>query len=371
MRLPFGFFLFVATLIALPLPCRGSEALRKAWMAKTKLEQAKEKAKLESLLGDELDQEREERQRFLHSQIKVAQGEFRTALDAELTAFEPWERPLVEALRRGSKSPTPEKKPALEFLREAFPQAHEWSPLEWRFVAEWFGVATQETFLRESFAAREWKPKSGSATQKLKILWVVDPYRKLLDPTQAQHPAQAESERLARLGHEVKILELTAFDRVEDQVEELRNLFLAQHEEPFLLVSSGDASAIIYRTLDTYSGLRRNAKIQAWINLDGALYGKAPAGGRKLASEPAVAAMPSERLTTAARRQMMVLYAQSIERRPPLGEGFKIVNFVSGKLRGRKGGNLRTAIVQGGTTWISDRDVFGRMEEVLSAALEN
>ncbi len=288
--------------------------------------------------------------------LQARRAKAQAAYAAELRRDSPapgWSASIAQALLASKKPPaipTAEEAQAVALIKTKFPNARQFSALEWSVIREWFGREVQETFLRETFSMQELNkaPSKG----KGRLIWILDPYRKLLHSSSGQDttPYAAERKTLENLGYQVDILQLTAFEHVEDQAEELKHFLFSQLGSPFTLVTAGDASAILLKTLDLYPSLRANEKIQAWLNVGGRLYGLKPQTGRSPASLGRENGR-AELLTQLAKRELHRLHQGSLQRRPPLGKGFPIINIISLDKKHRSSEDLTYSLVQEGETW--------------------
>ncbi|RZA05315.1 MAG: hypothetical protein EOP11_13095 [Proteobacteria bacterium] len=311
-----------------------------AYAKARKLEQQLALVPLQEDLGPA---ERAAMARDLDANLTEARITFHAVLRSDQEQLDPWEKELLAKIAAkkatGDKAFDPAK---LTYLEETFPDAQNLSPLEWTILAEWFGKPTQAAFLRKAFDAEE-LPRGGPG-RHARLLLLADPYA-----AGGTAPALAE---LKKAGHEVEVLHLSAFARLDDLAEELRGLLNSRHGEPVFLVSEGNASAVVLRMLDLSPRMRRSDALAGWINVNGRLYGelKMPNSGRKLASIKH-RADPSPRLELEERTRMATLRMESLERPTPLGEGFPILNLVSRD----KDANFREALVTGSRSWLVGR----------------
>jgi hypothetical protein len=324
----------LALFLLLPLGAQASP-LGEVFSAYVKVRQAEE--------GLTLEPDEEGRQKLSASLTEARIG-FHDALESK-DKWENWEKALFHRLEKRSPATTEAK--AMAFLQSNFTQPKELSPLEWQAIAEWFGKNTQEAFLRESFAIRELPLAKGEAPQ---IVWVKDPFRKLLPS-----PDRLEKTELEKLNPGVITLEISAFPSIDDQAEELRHEILSLGEKEFVLVSDGEASALVMKMLDLYPGLRERGNIHGWVNVSGRLYGRAgrkeKRSGRSIASVAVPAAAASDHCSQEALRDLRRIRQDSLVRGAPLGDGFPIVNLLSLDNARRPAENLREALVAEGSSW--------------------
>lgn len=329
----------LALLLFIPLSAPASP-LGEAFSAYVKVRQAEEGLSLET---------REEARQKLSANLTEAKIKFHDTVEAQ-EKWEDWETALF---RRLEKRATAANEPhSMAFLQANFAQPKELSPLEWQVIGEWFGKATQEKFLRESFALQELPAAKGEAPQ---IVWVKDPFRKLLPS-----PDSLEKSELEKINPELITLEMSAFPNIDDQAEELRHSILSLGEKNFVLVSDGEASAVVLKMLDLYPGLRDRANIRGWVNVSGRLYGRPEKQkkGRALASVV-------DQFSDGTLLDLKRLRQESLERSAPLGEGFPIVNILSLDNAHRPAENLREALVAEGTSWFVKGSAAKRIQSAL------
>lgn len=319
----------LALLLFIPLSTHASP-LGDVFSAYVKVRQAEERLNLEN---------QEETRAKLSANLTSARIGFHDQLETEYK-WEDWEKALIRRIekRAGTAAATNEAK-AMAFLQSNFPHPKELSPLEWQAIGEWFGKATQEKFLREAFALQELPSAKGEAQQ---IVWVKDPFRKLLPSS----PDSLDPAELEKSNPGLITLEVSAFPRIDDQAEELRHAILSLGEKNFVLVSDGEASAVVFKMLDLYPGLRDRENIRGWVNVSGRLYGRPEKKekGRAIASV-------MDQYSNGALVDLKRLRQESLERSAPLGDGFPIVNILSVENARRPAENLREALVAEGSSW--------------------
>lgn len=330
----------LALLLLIPLSSAASP-LGNVFSAYVKVRQAEEGLALET---------KEDSRQKLSANLTEARIGFHDALEAE-HKWEDWEKALLRRVEKRSPALTEPK--AAAFLQANFQQAKELSPLEWQVIGEWFGKPAQEKFLREIFALQELPAEKGPAQQ---LVWVKDPFRKLLPSADS-----LEKSELEKLDPELITLEMSAFPSIDDQAEELRHSILSLGEKNFVLVSDGEASAVVLKMLDLYPGLRDRENIRGWVNVSGRLYGrpeKKAAKGRGLASV-------ADQFSEGAMLDLKRVRQESLVRSAPLGEGFPIVNVFSLDGARRPAENLREAIVAEGSSWFVKGSAAKRIESAL------
>lgn len=334
----------LALLLFIPLSASASP-LGEVFTAHVKVRQAEE--------GLVLETKEEARQKFA-ANLTEARIEFQDALAAQ-EKWEDWEKALLHRVekRAGTAAAANEAK-AMAFLQANFTQPKELSPLEWQVIGEWFGKSTQEKFLRESFALQELPAAKGETQQ---IVWVKDPFRKLLPSL----PDSLDKSELEKINPALITLEVSAFPNVDDQAEELRHSILSLGEKSFVLVSDGEASAVVLKMLDLYPGLRDRENIRGWVNVSGRLYGRPEKKEKKGRSIASVA----DQFSQGALLDLKRLRQDSLVRSAPLGDGFPIVNILSLDDARRPAENLREALVAEGTSWFVKGSAAKRVEHAL------
>lgn len=251
---------------------------------------------------------------------------------------------------------------AVQYLQEEFLDARVQSGLRWRVWAELFGAGVEETFLRESFAGGRFLASVAEKNEPrpLRLIFVSTPL--------APENSREEFQRMAELYRKKtaassEYFPLTAFASLEDQARELHNhLFVAVEDgklaqNDFVLVSSGIASAVVYRMLDLYPEWRQQPRIAGWLNYNGLLYGqthtRAPASAK---------GSPAFILDRIAAEQSLA----ELDTPLPLGKGFPVVNLVEPRALGELP-SLRAAIVFDGDTILLEGR--GKSEQAVETGL--
>jgi hypothetical protein len=325
---------FLLTLLLVPQLALSSPELEDAFAAYVKVRQWEERIAALPLRTDLLDNERAAQKAEMTEKLAAARREFQEFKNAEM---EPWGLEALANLQTGKKHEVSPKE-ALPFLESSFPEAKTLSFLEWEAIGDFFGRANQRAFLAKVFPPQTFAEKN-VAERKVPIVWVMDPFRKMLS-AEAKKPS-APWEKAAQK------VEISAFGTVEEQAEEL---YVRLHrEESFVLISSGNASAVVYKMLDLYPALRSSKFILGWINVNGNLFGKAMTEEKKPGRGPASVkpASPVEKWEKNALRGLYLQHLEGIERSPSLGDGFPIFNVVPK-------GSSREALVAEGSTYPAD-----------------
>lgn len=326
-------------LLALPLSAEATPSLRDAFHAAVKVRKAENELKLLQALddGSAIAAAAQEKSAAQLTQARIA---FHSVLLADAEELEAWQAQLLREKSRPARSgrvlaslatmPVPasfQDPRHLAFLKAYLPEARAFSALEWQMITEWFGAGTQEAFLSWAFSLTEIQPEKSSVPSG--VLLVEGAWRS---------PAGSTERELAReLG--ASVMRLSAFEKTEEQAEDLKRQLLAR-TEPVVLVTTGEASAVVLAMLDLFPALRQHASLRGWVNVDGQLYGqgKLPAGRVPASVEQHVRADKDR------------MQLESLERPTPLGPGFPIVNLVSlGKGRPAPG-SLRASLVAEGTS---------------------
>lgn len=328
---------FLALLLLFPSLAQAAP-LEAVFSAYVKVRQAEESLSLETS---------EEGRQAVAAKLTEARIEFQDSL-ANQEKLEAWERSLLSRVEKRARAQNESQ--AIPFLQKAFPNPKELSPLEWQAVAEWFGKSTQEKFLYEAFSITELPASTGEAPQ---IVWVKDPFRNLLASPDAIDPKELE-----KLNPGLITLEISAFPRLDDQAEELRHAVLSLGDKPFVIVSDGEASALVLKMLDLYPGLRDRENIKGWVNVSGRLFGRT----EEKKSKRALASL-ADQFSDAALQDLKRLRQDALVRSAPLGDGFPIVNLFSLDKSRRPVENLREAIVAEGSSWFVKGSAAKRVQQ--------
>lgn len=306
-----------------PPSARATASLRDAFHAQAAVKSAEEESRLlRALEADSKEAEQAE------ARLTEARIRYHSIRQVDAEDLEPWQRELLDG-KKIARGPHPNPQ-HLSFLQTYLPEARQFSAFEWQLVEQWFGNPTQEAFLRWAFAADEVAQEESKEDPPL--LWIQNSHRIM------GSAAVAEEAAMKALGAEP--LRLSAFARIEEQAEELRRQ-LVERSGSALLVSSGEASAVVLKMLDLHPGIRQNPHLLGWINVDGKLYGES--------SARAPASSANANIEAEQRRR---LRRDAIERPTPLIDGFPIVNLVSTDKNHRPGRDLRPCLVPDGSTKI-------------------
>lgn len=199
-------------------------------------------------------------------------------------------------------------------ITQLFTDGKKFSVSEWKVFQEWFGDSFTQRFQEELFPSVKNESILKAQVENKNILWILDPYRKILSTENSLDPEQIRA-KIKNL----EIVELSPYGNSDSQAEELKNILQIRLKKKHTLISSGRASAILLKTLDLHPSLLSNPNIESWLNLDGQLYGSKPQKSRAPAS--AVDNF-QERILVGVRMQ----YLDSLDRNPPLGKGFPVFN---------------------------------------------
>jgi hypothetical protein len=186
--------------------------------------------------------------------LQSARSRLREIEKADKSDWNIWERETMARISSGRPGPRASDPKAIDFLTSTHPESRKISPLEWTAIRNWLGKATQEDLLVRAFGISE-LPATQLPAAKVRIVWVLDPFRRLL-----RAKGSPEKADLERLDLEVETVEISPFSRVEDQAEELRHYLNSRQRGPYLLASSGSASAVVLKLLDLHPSLRRSGK---------------------------------------------------------------------------------------------------------------
>jgi hypothetical protein len=270
----------------------------------------------------------------------------------------------------------------LSYLQQRFTQAQaaRLSPLEWQAIRDIYGQQTEEALLQTNFVTKHWRndETTNHANKNMRIVWIQDPYVSLApDLREKNFPEFAticqksldlkDFSTTNNAGVTVDKIFISDYESLESQSAELlRQLQVKYFSEDYapqiLIVSSGQASALVYELLDRYPELRKEQKIAGWVNWNGLLFGmplresqyqqtaqriKAQ-NGRALAT----VATPWE-ITPAQKMYVELTQGQLVRQQKilPLGKGFPIWSIVPARAEDRASPELREAIVADGETW--------------------
>jgi len=345
--------LFLAATLLCPLAAQASTSMEEAFEAYVKVKQIEAKLSLA---------EQEESHQELAAALTSAKIEFHSIARSDQEELESWERKALERVVKTKPAPKKADPEALAFLKKSFGEAKSLSVLEWQVVQDFFGRVTQESFLKESFGAGE-LASSQALGKNIKVVLILDPFRRLLGNKNA-----LEREDLEKLNLSVDAVEISSFSSVENQADELRHYLLKRSNEPYVLVSSGEASAVVHKLLDLHPSFRTREELVGWVNADGRLFGRAPEPkekkGRKLAS---IEQSRADRFESDALSGLRQLRLESLERQAPLGLGFPILNLISTDESFRAAKNLRESIVADGSNLFIERGpAWKRIREALT-----
>jgi hypothetical protein len=283
--------------------------------------------------------------------------EFQAILSADKNEFSSWEKSVLERLEnKKARRPASNEaldKDAIEYLTQLYPNSRRLSALEWLAIKEWFGIRSQEAFLRISFGIQK-APENKKADASIPIVLVRAPFQKLSAQNSSHHKtnerwlkaSESATEFLVKSGFTVKNLELSAFTKIDEQAEELFRSLKEKIPGEFVLASIGEASAIVSRALDLHPELRHHQKLMGWLNFNGRLYGLPPA--------PASAEKKNKHFSeieSALVAEIYRLHQEIISPVTPMGKGFPIFNLVSFENNLRPAINLRESLVPEGESF--------------------
>lgn len=345
--------LFLAAILLCPLAAQASTSMEEAFDAYVKVKQIEAKLSLA---------EQEESRQELAAALTSAKIEFHSIARSDHEELESWEKKALERVTKTKPAPKKVDPEALAFLKKSFGDAKSLSVLEWQVVQEFFGRVTQESFLKESFGAGE-LAKIAPSEKNIKVILILDPFRRLLGSKDS-----LEKKDLEELNLSVDAVEISSFASVENQAEELRHYLLKKSNESYVLVSSGEASAVVHKLLDLHPSFRTREELVGWVNADGRLFGRAPEPkenkGRKIAS---IEHSRADRFESDALSGLRQLRLESLERQAPLGLGFPILNLISTDESFRATKNLRESIVADGSNiFIGKGPAWKRIREAIT-----
>lgn len=340
----------IAYLLLLLMPAslsagEGSIAFRDAFRAYVNLRRLEEKSRLTDLRSDLEDGARRTLMRKLDAELTEARIDFQAFLRVGEKELSPWEKSVVRSA--GKPRLKGADKTALDFLSFAYGKtARAWTPAEWQCATEWFGSGVSDSFLKITFGMEEVASAPAPAGNTKTLLWINDPFSRYLTKDEAARAKALRDQETAELKHsgfQVQEVDVHPYARPDDQAEELRAELERRFQAgPAILVSSAHASAVLLHTLDLNPQLLARGEIRGWVNVNGKLF-----GDEEAARAPA-SISKADRQLVEARRELLPLRAERLERQMPLNPKFPIVNVVSISGKQRPGGNLRDSLVPEG-----------------------
>ncbi len=367
----FGFRTLLLVAAFIVLLCRpasaASTAFTDAFHAYVQIRQLEEEEHMLPLRA-ELDAEASQAEGSrLAGKLTEARIAFHSVLQFDPLELSPWELATLKRMDRPHpKKPAPSEANSLANLSESFPNARKFSPLEWQAFGEWFGISMQDTFLKQTFAISAAPAREPAAVKNTRLLWVDDPFSRLIPKNEIARWKAERSATLAQLqkqGYATEEITLSSFARINDQAEDLQ-LSLEKYMEagPFLLLSSGHGSAVVMKTLDLHPAMLSKKEILGWLNLNGQLFGQTMESTfRKPAAET-----KADRQTAEARHELMLLSRERAEHRLPLPAKFPIVNLVSFGGKSRPAMNLRESLIpEGKSFFLSDGNSLRAIQALL------
>jgi len=262
-------------------------------------------------------------------------------------------------------------KAGLDFLSRAFGEVatRSWTPLEWQCANEWFGRATGDAFLKIAFAMEELPARATTAPPGA-LLWIADPLARFAAKDEIAHGAAVHAQvknQLEKEGYSIQDLDIGAYTRLDEQAEELHLALARRIDEgkPFTLVSSGYASAVLYRTLDLNPGFLSNPSVLGWVNVNGQLFGDDHTISRGPAS-----ASKADRPLHEVRHEQLLLREERLGPQTPLGARFPVINLVTLSGTHRPASSLRDSVLpEGRTVYLRDGDGIARLRDALPALI--
>ena len=345
-----------------------SPAFRDSFLTFSRMRQLEDRA---AGLRDRKDLEEEERRLHLDqlkAELTAARIDFHAA--ARDKTLSPWERKI---LNRASHVSSPALDPtALQFLTETYlPSAKTWSPAEWQYAGEWFGKGTEDAFFRLVFSVEKLPPESPNPASEAVLVWIQDPFEKLLPKDELSHrkaERNAASARLQRLGISVEELGLEMYSRIDDQAEAVHLALTSRLEKgPVILLSSDHGSAVLLRALDLNPGLLGHSGIRGWINLNGKLF-----GDEALTSRSPASLTKADQQLADAKREFHILRDERFSRQAPMSTKFPVLNLLSAGGPRRPGVHLRDSILpEAKTMFIEAGDVPAALGAALPALIQS
>lgn len=308
---------------------------------------------------------RAEKRRELAAAVTEKRIEFQAILRADMHEFTPWQLKVLARLNTKNTrrlasldAPSDLDKNAVDYLSAAYPDAKKLSVIEWQAIGEWFGPRTQEAFLRIGFAMEK-APRGTGKQETPPVVLVQSPFQRITTAAgTAKYRAnerwlkstEASLAQLKQAGIKPVVLEVSAFNKIEEQAGELARNLKEKFPDGFVLVSAGDASAIVNKALDLHPELRQSERVLGWLNLNGRLYGlpAMPVDEKKK--------NPLNSMERAAAAEMYRLNQEILAPTTPLGDGFPIVNLVATEGESRPAANLRESLVPDGRTFFTEKN---------------
>lgn len=314
--------------------------------------------------------------------------------DAEAAPF-PWTKKLAHNIRdarlqwqAAHSGNDDEQKRALEQIKKHFDPlvAKKFSPLRWQAIRDVYGVEVEEKLLQDSFLTKAWtsngqqKNQYKSAAEQIEIVWIEDPWLAVADELGqksmneyaklAQKTLSARDiSELSNSGLKITPITISSYESLESQAAELlhtlRTKYLEEAKHQIVILSSGQASAIVHELFDLNPELRSNRNISAWINWNGRLQGMplresifaefTSANKDRKARALASIATPAE-LTPQFKlfRELTQAQLSRGDITLPLGEGFPIYSVVPRDAAERSSPELRESLVVDGTNLLVD-----------------
>lgn len=361
-----GYFILYLVLALTSVHASASPAFKDAFYSYAEIRRLEEQTALLTARTS-IDPEKKARElQSLYAKLTEARIDFHAVLPSGQANLSPWEKRVLE--RISLKKPAPIAnldQEALDFLQKEFPQARKFSALQWQVVGELFGSPVQDTFLKTTFVLEQISSPAQAPEKKQNLVWITTPAFPILSKAEIEKQKSARAlaaKSLRSHGYEVEEIAVNPFTNIEDQAEDLQKTLKRRLEKgSFLLLSSGNSSALVYRTLDLYPELMGQSELGGWLNLNGILYGEAPAqSGRKPASSGESAA---DRLDLEVKQEILRMRQERTERHVPLSAKFPVVNLVTlgGKFRPNK--NLRESLIpEGRTFFLPEGNPFQEIE---------
>ncbi len=285
----------------------------------------------------------------------------------------------LEAYCKNHKIPTDlslsetETSSLLKFLWELHPDPRALTVLEWKMLGIVVGENIRNTFLLTAFSPEPWNntrapaadAKSSFQGNTTELVYIENEYQwnsagneiqRMMANLPEPQVLKKGVARLEKLGIKVHTMALSPFPNIDDQAHELEHSFEVLKRKtsaPIIILSSGLASAVVYRWLDLHPENRDRSDIRAWINWNGRLYGVAPGVHSAAALEKAEKMLRHSRSPAAETDWELaasVLKPQGETANPavPLGPGFAVINFVPLAGKDHPAENPREAIVPEG-----------------------
>lgn len=352
------------------------EAELKVW----KTERRSSSLELTALSTGEVEDLGEAREDFSEAQAKLFEV-MEEAKNSPLSTIKTLSKNIQARLDNSFKEQKSDSAPELSDLlwqRHSPQLAQKFSPLRWQAIRDIYGQSAQEKLMAQAFSIQEWNGATDNQAfavpENTLVLWIQDPWINLRDQLNAsiftpykdyfdQGFADQNFQWLREQGVRVVPISLSTFDSEESQAKELfhelKIRYLSPDQDNLIIVSSGQASSLVYSLLDINPELRNEKRILAWINYNGRLHGmplrtSIDRNAKKYAmikKGRAIASVATPVELNPENGNFEKLTNGQMERDQPLlplGQGFPIYSFVAKQTNRRSSPELHDGIISDG-----------------------